>query len=562
MAQSDLPDLRDDPTDEQIFHLLEEYQQLAANGDAEQLAEWRRAHPELVKLATCLDALSALAPVESNDPTTSATILGGSEDLCRDATLLPMDRHFGKYELLEELGRGGMGVVYRAWQTDLGRTVALKMILASQYASADELRRFCQEAKAAGGLRHPNIVGVHEVGQQHGQYYFTMDYIAGPTLANRLANGPLPPEDAAACLAAVARAVHYLHTHQIVHRDLKPSNILLEDNGTPFVTDFGLAKLFEEDCQHTRTGTIVGTPSYMAPEQAAGRAGAACPRSDVYSLGAILYETLTGRPPFREANPLDTLVQVLEGEPSLPRHLNPSVPPELEIICLRCLEKNPDHRYATAAALADDLERYLRREPIDARPRGLVPRLRRWVRREPVLVSHLLGLAAAAGIVQAKYALDGTDLAYHVQIMTLCGVWAAVSCVLQRLPHLPHWKDAARVGWILADLVLLTMLLSISHPPLGVLLIGYPLLVASSGLFFQVRYVWIATVASELAYAALVLLRPDHFRVLDAATRHPVSMPQYPLIFAVILAVVGLVVALQVHRIRVLSRYYESRRLP
>ena len=246
----------------------------------------------------------------------------------------------GNFELLAEAGRGGMGVVYKARQKDLDRTVAMKMILSSRLASPDDVRRFQQEARAVARLRHPNIVGVHEVGQVLGQHYFTMDYIAGRSLGKALEAGPFEPERAAQMLLTVARAVDYLHSQGIVHRDLKPSNILLDDRDQPFVTDFGLAKLFQDDGEKTQTGAILGTPSYMAPEQARGDSAAVSGRTDVYSLGAMLYEMLTGQPPFREDSPLNTLLQVLEGEPTLPSRLNRRVPPELQRICMCCLEKS------------------------------------------------------------------------------------------------------------------------------------------------------------------------------------------------------------------------------
>ena len=340
---------------------------------------------------------------------------------------------FGHFELLEQAGRGGMGVVFKARQTDLERTVALKMILSSRLASPEEVRRFQQEAKAAARLRHPNIVGIHQVGQINGQHYFTMDYIGGHSLAKLLEAGPLPPDQAAQCLLSVARAVHFLHDQGIVHRDLKPSNILLDERGQPFVTDFGLARVFSDDAARTETGAILGTPSYMAPEQARGDSAAISPRTDVYSLGAVLYEMLTGRPPFREENQLNTLMQVLEGEPTLPNRLNRGVPAELQRICMFCLEKSPAGRYASAAALADDLERYLRREPLSVRPVGIRQTLRRWSRRQPALVAHGAGLLLTGLVVQVKFMLSGTDLPLHLQIMGILGLWLVLSCLFQWL---------------------------------------------------------------------------------------------------------------------------------
>jgi len=465
------------------------------------------------------------------------------------------ERDFGKYELLEELGRGGMGVVYRARQKDLDRIVAIKMILSSQLASDDEVRRFYAEAKAAGGLKHSNIVGIHEVGALDGQHYFAMDCVDGGSLAQWLRSGVLDAEAAARCLSKVARAVEYLHTHNIVHRDLKPSNILLDADCEPYVTDFGLAKVFEPDSNRTATGTIIGTPGYMAPEQAAGRTADVSPATDVYSLGAILYEMLTGRPPFKTDSPLDTIVQVLESEPTLPTRLVRSVPRELELICLKCLEKEPHRRYQSAAELADDLDRYLKREPVEARPSGLGQVLRRWARRQPALVSRLALLAVVATIVQVHYQIRGVDAVFHAKVMTVFGIWAVSAFVFQSILNRERFVDVARFLWSATDVVLLTniLLLSLEDGPIGPLLIGYPLLVAASGLFFRVRLVWFTTAVSLLSYLALVL-KGD-----TAAESVP---PHYPLIFAGALAVLGFIVAYQVYRVRVLSRYFESRRLP
>ncbi len=252
---------------------------------------------------------------------------------------------FGDYELLGEIARGGMGVVYRALQKKANRIVALKMILSGQLASVEEVQRFRSEAEAAALLDHPNIVPVFDVGQHEGRHYFSMGYVEGDRLSDRLHDGPLPPPEAARLVKSVTAAIACAHDHGVIHRDLKPSNVLLDRNGSPRVTDFGLAKQVGSDSNLTATGQVMGTPSYMPPEQAAGDLSRIDVRSDVYSLGAILYTLVTGRPPFQAAQMVETLRQVIDDDPVEPRVLNPAVDPDLETICLKCLEKEPSRRY-------------------------------------------------------------------------------------------------------------------------------------------------------------------------------------------------------------------------
>jgi serine/threonine protein kinase len=284
---------------------------------------------------------------------------------------------FGDYEILKEVARGGMGVVYKAHQISLDRIVAIKMILPGPCANEDELARFRLEAEATAKLRHPNIVTVHEVGTISGQPYYSMDFIEGQSMSQRVAQGPLPGRLAAKMMMTVARALHHAHIHGILHRDVKPSNIILDAEDEPHVTDFGLAKRLGGDSCHTRTGAVMGTPSYMSPEQADGKSRELGPPCDIYGIGAVLYELVTGRPPFRSETPVDTIMHVLEREPAPPRLLNPKIDRDLETICLKCLEKNAKQRYGGADALAADLNRYINGESITARSFNMLDRLGR-----------------------------------------------------------------------------------------------------------------------------------------------------------------------------------------
>src|SRR5438270_3232824 len=311
----------------------------------------------------------------------------------------------GDYELLEEVGRGGQGVVFRARQKSLNRIVALKVISLGQWASKVHLRRFRLEAEAAARLEHPGIVPIHEVGERDGSCYFSMKFVEGGQLDEVARREPMPPRRGAELIAKVARTVHYAHEHGILHRDIKPGNILLDAEAEPHLTDFGLARLVESESSVTQTLDVLGTPSYMAPEQAVGNNAAVSSATDVYGLGAVLYQLLTGQPPFAGGTTYETIKLVLETEPRQPRILNPKIDRDLSTICLKCLEKDPKRRYSSALALAEDLGRWLKHEPIVARHTGVFTRGRKWVRRNPasaLLVACVVALAAAAGWIVWK----------------------------------------------------------------------------------------------------------------------------------------------------------------
>ena len=308
---------------------------------------------------------------------------------------------FGDYELLEEIGQGGQGVVYRARQKSLNRTVALKVIGLGHWASEARLQRFRLEAKAAGRLDHPCIVPIHEVGERDGYCYFSMNFIEGGQLDEVVGREPLPIPRAVELIAKLSRAVHYAHEHGILHRDIKPGNILVDQKGEPHLTDFGLARLLETESTVTRTKEVFGTPSYMAPEQAAGESRNLTSATDVYGLGAVLYQLLVGHPPFDGGTAYETLRLLLETEPRPPRLLNPKIDRDLSTICLKCLEKDPRRRYPSALALAEDLEHWLKHEPILAKRTGFFTHGRKWVRRNPstaVLVTLLVALAMSLSV--------------------------------------------------------------------------------------------------------------------------------------------------------------------
>ena len=405
------------PRERQVDALIAEYYQSVERGEPLDQAAFLAAHPDFaVELREFLGdvgqwgdlvrpADTDLAETRIQSPLEGPPLVPGTKI-----------RYFGEYELLEQVGMGGMGIVYKARQSKLKRIVALKLIKSGALANPQDLQRFQVEARAAARLSHPGIVPVHEVGVFQDQHFYTMEYVAGGSLSRLYRDGPVVARRAAELVKQLAEAMHYAHQNGIVHRDLKPANVLLTAEGQPRITDFGLAKLIEtEDETHeatlTETGQILGTAGYMSPEQAGGKTRLVGPPTDIYALGAVLYALLTSRAPFvGESVPL-TLMQVLHKEPVSPRLLNPSLPRDLETICLKCLEKEPHKRYGTAELLAEDLGRFLARKPVLARPIGLIERGWRWSCRNSVVAALLVTVAASLliGTAVSTYYWDQSE---------------------------------------------------------------------------------------------------------------------------------------------------------
>lgn len=445
---------------------------------------------------------------------------------------------FGNYEVIGELGRGGMGVVYRARQRNLERPVALKMLVGE--GDPRDLARFEREAVAAARIDHPGVVRVYEAGQLHGQSYFAMELVEGEDLERRTSEAPLPPREAARLLASVARAVQHLHDQGVLHRDLKPSNILLDADGVPKVTDFGIARFLAAGPGETTTGAVFGSPSYMAPEQASPELGPLGPATDVHGLGAVLYRTLTGQPPNRGETAMETMLQAIRSAPVPPRQIASAVPPALEAICLRCLERSPARRYGSAGEVAADLERFIAGEPVEAAAGGLRDRVRRWLLRETNFAVHLLTLLVVAAAKLAAFLARGsrTDLLVGGGV----GLWIVACGGLQLLGR----RRAEGILWGVTDVAFLTWLLLLTHGVASPALLGYPLVIISAGLWMRVRPVLVTTAAS--AAACLVL-------ILDAELWHPSRRlpPDGYVIVGVAVLAAGALVARHVRRARALG---------
>jgi len=436
-----------DVRDQKLADLIAELTDAQRLGQTADIESASRSHPELADELRDLWAAASIAEELARFPSLEET---GDWSTWANGRLEPSDdpadptRFVGKYEVLAELGRGGMGVVHLARQLDLNRVVAIKRLLRGTSSSPDDMARFRSEASAAARLSHPHIVAVHDVGIEGEMPFLVMQYVEGTTLAKKLADGPLPPRVAATLLEPICRAVEHAHNRGVLHRDLKPSNILIDTLGRPLVGDFGLAKRIDLGNEGpTITGAILGSPSYMAPEQASSRRSSVGPTADVYALGAILYQMLTGRPPFQAASALDTMLLLLEQDPIPPRVLNPKADPDLEMVALKCLQKRPENRYPTAEALALDLDAYLLGQPVSARSTRFRALAGRYLGETPhaallenwgdLWIYHSIALLVFYGLTWWLMARDVTAHWPYVAIFSVgLGLWAWIFWTLRR----------------------------------------------------------------------------------------------------------------------------------
>lgn len=530
--------MADDPSagGEPSAELLDDYLRSLQAGDDATAARLERESPRLACFRDCLRDLDGLADTIATSEAVSDT--GGGS--------VPLPRRFGSYELLEEIGRGGMGVVYRARQLGLERQVAVKLLSGGTLASDEQRRRFLAEARLAAAIRHPHIVAVHDAGELEGQPWCAMDLVQGVDLAKRIRSAPLATREAVRVVADVAGAVAHLHSSGVIHRDIKPSNVLLDAAGTALLADFGLARGSASDA--TATGAILGTPASMAPEQAAGRNDLVDARTDVWGLGALLYEALCGRAPFAGATAIDTLLDVIERDPLPPRHFAPHVPRDVERLCLRCLEKDRDRRPASATLVARELDRWLAGGTLDPGDGGTVHRVARLVRRHPAAAFRLIGIVGTLVPVAARCTADPTTIPAYVPVVAGLVAWGALSVFWEWVGE--GWLHAgadrpsarrasiAKLGLVLTDVVSVTALMALVGGGATPLVAVYPLLVAAAGLWLDRRLIRTVTVACLVAYGALV-----------ARSDGPIAW-HIAAIVAVLVAVTAAISDFQVTRVR------------
>ncbi len=534
-------------SDESLDLIIEHYLLRTEAGEAIDEDQWVSDHPRFEDDLRSFLQLHRQAHAVFNDPSSTTTNPLSVWNWSQIAnSQFPFS--FGAYDLLEEINRGGMGIVYKANHRQLQRIVALKILRAGDMATEEEVRRFHIEAVASSALDHPNIIPTYEASQWNGLIYFTMRLIDGVDLEAKLRQESIEPRYAAHILLKITEAVAYAHQKQVLHRDIKPSNVLIDQQGEPYLADFGLARLQATDDCMTMTGQVLGTPAYMAPEQARMTADRASHTVDIYALGAVLYALMTGQPPFTGPTPFDVLLQVLDRQPPAPSKINKNVPATLEAICIKAMAKEPTDRYRSAADLANDLRLFLRGEAIVIDKPNWNQRLQMWWQREPILISHLCALFATTLIILISYLSHYSDAAAS-QFATKFGLliaWAVGCFVLQRLVRLNHHREWVHLLWATYDVILYTSLITVADPPRGLLLVGYPLMIAASGLFYRVRFV---TYTTTVCCIGTLLLA---FGVDDAIG----ARLDFLGIYLTALIVLGLCVSAMIRRVRSLSRFY------
>jgi len=593
------------PEDREAQELLDAYLsnlQEGRNPDRQKILADR---PDLASFLDCLERLAVLAPQpnpsrndsEATLPPRSPAAMSKEHETGLSGPLSEFGRRIGKYEIERELGRGGMGVVYLAKDSELGRPVALKMILSGSLADPEHQRRFHVEVRSAARLDHEGIVRIYDTGAFNGLTYLAMQYIDGCTLADVIRKDRPDRETAIRCVIHLARTVAYLHSQGIVHRDLKPGNVLLEmrnaERGTrnekqhqtaqsnfaarypqsairnPKITDFGLAKLLDDSSALTCSNAVIGTPSYMAPEQARGESAKVGPAADIYALGAILYEMLTGKPPFAGETALEILLQVMSNEPAPLRRFDPEIPRDLEFICLKCLEKSPSQRFQSANELADALERHLKGEEPASPSLTIWHIIRRWALRAPGLAARvgILALVSITLIVRAiirdHYNFIPGPVAQRIPqwmvffgqlpvlLLALAG-WIGISAVFQRGLRTDWGNRNVPYLWGSLEVFILTTLLVGTGSLASPLDIGFPLFIIGSGLWLRERLVWFTAYLTAVGYSVGTLIY--------AAVGEGEQFHRH-VIFIIGLFVTAYIVSFQVRRFRMLSRYYEGRSL-
>lgn len=549
------PDCESSPWSELLVRLLEAWER----GDSGDLERLRLEHPEhagaisefLHDQAHCRDVLGTIR----NDVLQVAnteTVQWHPRDSDEDDsqwTLTNLRRaefpvRFGDYSLLSEIGRGGMGIVFKAEHRSLNRVVALKVMRSGELSNEEDLARFRVEAESSAAIEHPNIVSIYEVGETRGLTYYTMAFVDGENLSALIRQQSMGFKESARVLARIADAVEAAHRAGIIHRDLKPSNILIDRTDDPYLIDFGLAKGAGTNQGLTSNGQVLGTPAYMAPEQA--RCEDLAPATDIYSLGAVLYELTTGQAPYSGPTPVDILLQVLNLDPPSPRKVNPRVPRALAVIISRAMDKDPSRRYRSARAMQDDLQRFILDEPIQQPQPSWIERINLWWRREPVLVSHLSAILAVLIIVLTSKLLTQQVSENAPWVITLLLVWGAGSYLFQQLSISDRYQTAAYWGWAAFDVVLYTTLIFIAEPPRGLLLVGYPMMIAASGLLYRVRFVVFVTAMCIAGFALLLATVDDSLA----------EKPEFCVIYTSGLVVLALCLISMIRRVRGLADFF------